>query len=465
MRINARIITAASVLLTMLQFWCCGDVVAASFDCAKGASNVEKAICSNSELSRLDDEMGGIYTEVLKVVADRPGVMSTQRDWLKTRNQCDYDACIERMYKVRLDRLRYYLRNAGEPGKSDYAGLCQSLKTMPPNERQKFMEESGFKAFWVSPEQSDGRFGYKGRDYVLTYRDKGFEEVYAVSYVREYDRNLYRLCFLGGDEVEIRESNGEGSYTWKYGGSRYYEKYLASFVRKPADAGGRGRYYVMGRLRWMKPDAQGLDLCDRLAAAFNAVPDAPPMVCEVKFPDSVTEAVVPQWQDVSGDAEALAEFKHLVVDETVRPNEVIEQHLEDMIADGRVTLWRARFRLNPDDVEDVVYQMHSEMLPGECEYSSENRARSAGNPRYRYAASDGMNGKTFYKFNGDTSGGLFLYKGKSYFHHWGYGKSSRWFTYNADYTDEPHIAVSQGETGRGGYFVEISVCDIGYREY
>ena len=183
---------------------------AASFDCAKASSSVEKAICSNSELSRLDDEMGEIYTEVLKVVADRPGVMIGQRDWLKTRNQCDDDVCIKRMYKVRLDRLHYYLRNAGEPSMSDYASLCRSLKTMSSKERRKFMEESGFKAFWVSPEQSDGRFGYKGRDYVLSYRDKSFEEIYAVSYVREFDRKLYRLCFLGGDEVEVRAPSVAG---------------------------------------------------------------------------------------------------------------------------------------------------------------------------------------------------------------------------------------------------------------
>jgi hypothetical protein len=453
-------------LATLAVIFAINVAQAASFDCAKAASSVEKAICSNGKLSRLDDEMGEIYTEVLKVVADGPGVMIGQRSWLKTRNKCNDDVCIERMYKVRLDRLHYHLRNAGEPTMSDYAGLCRSLKTMSPKERRELMEESGFKAFWVSPEQSDGRFGYKGRDYVLSYRDKSFEEIYAVSYVREFDRNLYRLCFLGGDEMEVRAPSGEGSHTWDYGGSRYYEKYLASFVRKPADVGGRGRYYVMGRLRWMKPDAQGLDLCDRLAAAFNAVPDAPPMVCEVKFPDSLIEADVPQWQNVSGDAEALAEFKHLVVDEAVRPNEVIEQHLEDMIADGRVTLWRARFRLNPDDIEDVVYQLRRDTLPGKCEYSSDNRSRTAGQPIFRYAASDGLNDKTFYKFNGDTSGGLFLYKGKSYFHHWGYGKSSRWLTYKADYTNEPRITIAESTDGAfGDSFGKVKVCDIGYREY
>ena len=63
-------------------------------------------------------------------------------------------------------------------------------------------------------------------------------------------------------------------------------------------------------------------------------------------------------------------------------------------------------------------------------------------------------------------GGVFLYKGKSYFHRWGYGKSSRWFTYKADYTNEPRITIAESTDGAfGDSFGKVKVCDIGYREY
>ena len=459
------VIVLSTIFLFFLSHAAC--VSAASFDCGKASSDVEKRICANDDLSRLDDEMGKAYAKVLKEdIADKQSMVNAQHDWLKERDRCAEDVCIERIYKVRLDILNAYLRNAGEPGKSDYAGLCLSLKKMSPKERRSFMEKSDFNPFWENPEQSDGRFGYKGRDYVLTYRDKSLEEVYSVAYVREADRKIYKLCYLGGDEVKLKEPSGEGSAAFSYGGKFYYKAYIGSFVKKPVDAGGVGHYYVMGRLRWMKPDAQGLDLCDRLAAAFNASPEAQPMVCEVKFPKSLTEAVVPKWEDVGGNTEALAEFKRLVTKEARNKNDVIENNLENMISDGKVTLWRSRFRLNTDDVEDVVYQLRRKKLAGECEYSDKEPMKTAGKPIFRYAAYDGLGGKTFYEFNGQIYGGVFLYKGNAYFYHWGYGESSHgWFKYKENYTEEPRIAISEGTNGAfGDSFGSIAVCDIGYRK-
>jgi uncharacterized protein len=45
------------------------NIDAASFDCGKATSEVEKLICGNEELSRLDDSLSEAYQEALKTEA------------------------------------------------------------------------------------------------------------------------------------------------------------------------------------------------------------------------------------------------------------------------------------------------------------------------------------------------------------------------------------------------------------
>lgn len=81
---------------------------AASFDCTKAATKVERTICSNPELSRLDDEMGISYKKALKYAADVDPIRKEQRGWLKARNQCKDEVCLVAIYKHRLKGLTYY---------------------------------------------------------------------------------------------------------------------------------------------------------------------------------------------------------------------------------------------------------------------------------------------------------------------------------------------------------------------
>jgi uncharacterized protein len=60
---------------------------AASFDCVKAQSQVEKQICGNGKLSRLDDELANIYAGALKLSGDKNQLVKQQRDWLKARNR------------------------------------------------------------------------------------------------------------------------------------------------------------------------------------------------------------------------------------------------------------------------------------------------------------------------------------------------------------------------------------------
>ena len=82
------------------------NVNAASFDCNKASTVIEKAICSDTELSKTDDEMSVVYA---KVYAINPDIKSTQRDWLKNIKQCAGEAnvvsCLKEAYRIRISGL------------------------------------------------------------------------------------------------------------------------------------------------------------------------------------------------------------------------------------------------------------------------------------------------------------------------------------------------------------------------
>lgn len=77
---------------------------AASFDCAKAATPVERMICADPGVSTLDQRLAEAY----KAASARdPRVKESQRDWLaNTRNKCGTAACLSEAYGARLEALR-----------------------------------------------------------------------------------------------------------------------------------------------------------------------------------------------------------------------------------------------------------------------------------------------------------------------------------------------------------------------
>lgn len=60
---------------------------AASFECKKAKTDVEKVICADAELSKFDDELGRAYREALGGAADPTELRREQTKWLKNRNR------------------------------------------------------------------------------------------------------------------------------------------------------------------------------------------------------------------------------------------------------------------------------------------------------------------------------------------------------------------------------------------
>jgi uncharacterized protein YecT (DUF1311 family) len=80
---------------------------AASFDCKKATSKVEKIICSDDELSRLDESLNKRYLRALKRPAMKEQTIESQRQWLKNeRNACQDAECIKNAYQTRIKELR-----------------------------------------------------------------------------------------------------------------------------------------------------------------------------------------------------------------------------------------------------------------------------------------------------------------------------------------------------------------------
>lgn len=82
-----------------------GTVLAASFDCEKAVSNIEKLICSNEKLSSLDDQLNSTYKKSIESKEISDGIKQAQKKWIKERNVCIDTACIQLSYEKRLNEL------------------------------------------------------------------------------------------------------------------------------------------------------------------------------------------------------------------------------------------------------------------------------------------------------------------------------------------------------------------------
>ncbi|MHB1678774.1 MAG: lysozyme inhibitor LprI family protein [Sulfuriferula sp.] len=83
--------------------------IALTATCDQARTPTERALCANPTLSILDKEMAERYHQAFIATATgslaRKALIEIQRAWLKTRDQCTDDACIQKAYKQRLRAL------------------------------------------------------------------------------------------------------------------------------------------------------------------------------------------------------------------------------------------------------------------------------------------------------------------------------------------------------------------------
>ncbi|HTY26122.1 MAG TPA: lysozyme inhibitor LprI family protein, partial [Desulfomonilaceae bacterium] len=108
-----------------------GICSAASFDCSRATTPVEKLICADDGLSQLDESLSKTYKEVLLSAPDPAGLKQEQVKWLReVRNRCTERACLEKEYRNRLATLEELLTGmkAGEKSVAPAETLVAPLR-------------------------------------------------------------------------------------------------------------------------------------------------------------------------------------------------------------------------------------------------------------------------------------------------------------------------------------------------
>ncbi len=112
---------------------------AASFDCGKASTTVEKLICSNDQLSKLDEELAEIYGTAAKEKKGGSEIKNRQREWLESRNNCSISpyakndnwlaSCITHVYEYHLAVITStssYLHECTFPSRDNNSGLVSA---------------------------------------------------------------------------------------------------------------------------------------------------------------------------------------------------------------------------------------------------------------------------------------------------------------------------------------------------
>ncbi|MFC7409669.1 lysozyme inhibitor LprI family protein [Hydrogenophaga atypica] len=100
---------------------------AASFDCAKARTAVEKTICGSAETAQLDEHMGRYHAAARRVLSHADScLVADQRAWLRgVRDACKNVQCLNQTYLERLAVL-----HALQPGVTSLRHI--NLPQVPP---------------------------------------------------------------------------------------------------------------------------------------------------------------------------------------------------------------------------------------------------------------------------------------------------------------------------------------------
>lgn len=115
------------------------QAIAANFDCTRANTEREKLVCSDPQLSKLDEELTSIYNKALKETDDKEWLKKRQRKWLDDvdfrlefkSHDCDI-TCLKEAYIERIAQLAFLMKVKDLPPlktiKSDEE-ICRQIRT------------------------------------------------------------------------------------------------------------------------------------------------------------------------------------------------------------------------------------------------------------------------------------------------------------------------------------------------
>lgn len=157
---------------------------AASFNCSIATRPIEKTICSDIELSSLDERLNQSYQTAL---AKNPEIKFSQREWLKALNECNVDAspieCLRNAFKARIKTLNQATTaNAGTLG-IEILGLY------------KINNQNGLQVGAVNPNSSGYNAGILSGDFIVEINNNKIEDI---------NQAMNQLSVLPGQTVLLK---------------------------------------------------------------------------------------------------------------------------------------------------------------------------------------------------------------------------------------------------------------------
>lgn len=96
------------IILFVVSFLFVATASGASFDCRSASTAIERIICKDAALSKMDDDLSLNYKKTLNSLDDsyKENFIKEQRAWLKfSRSLCDDASCLRRAYEVRNKQI------------------------------------------------------------------------------------------------------------------------------------------------------------------------------------------------------------------------------------------------------------------------------------------------------------------------------------------------------------------------
>jgi len=133
---------------------------ATSFNCAKASTYVEKTICSDATLGKLDDALTQNYNvmRASDLGDDGAALKKEQRAWIAQRNKCATDQCLVDLYRKRIDVV------CDAPVVNGVHAACmqsRDIDATPATTATQGASQAGTSNFAIAQRASGPTFGFK----------------------------------------------------------------------------------------------------------------------------------------------------------------------------------------------------------------------------------------------------------------------------------------------------------------
>lgn len=363
-----------AMFLPVLLGFGVSNLYGASFECSNATEKVEKLICSDKELSLLDDELAAKYSQPTDQVKERK---NAQRRWLREkRNRCSDIQCLKDAYETRIFELKWDADYADiAPKKPKVVELCQKLSSN--SEKWKLMANYG----------GSEDINNDGQPEVGKKCDGGTARTPCIEY---FDQ--------AGTGIQIQQVGFEWKNYWTYG-RQAFQHDGRTYILNSADDALREPSY----LSYITPANKEYVLCE--------------------FANHVTAAVEYQADDSNGVCQAVLEKSALIKSVKLPEDVEIQPEFLDRVWTRATSIGLAD--VNNDGVQERVMGLDYESGAARgCDYNyfdllaDSEDGLMLGSTRSAFLMMQGGDDSGFSQIGcGNISNRLIRHKGKIFYEH------------------------------------------------